>query len=386
MHELRAPVHCAKRMCVDFRIIATVQTMLNQHLTRLTITRIANRLRYFPFVFLVAGTFCNPAFAATPAIEIEVINEGVRSPTAPQEWAEILGRAGFARVSIRSRKSGDATGIENIGTSQVPRYRVTAFLRNDKLVLPPGDRFGKRDLRQLRSWIEKFQNDITAQASPKGPFGLSSQQLNLLREQMAVPVRQKTAGQLPKRILTAILRNRPPAVELATGSRRELEARDVVLTNELEGVATGTALAALLRPVGLGLHPEVSGSRVRWTVVERGAAESVWPVGWESDQSAGRTLPILGKRVETQKVTLPLDAAIRQLAERMNVSLLVDERELEAEEIDLTAEVSMREGRFLYSAVLRHLLRQQGLSFAVRLDDSAKPFLWVSTYRSLRSP
>ena len=360
--------------------------MLNQYPPRLTNTRIANRIRYFFFVFLVAGTFYNPTFAATPAIEIEVINEGVRSPTAPQEWAEILGRAGFAKVSIRSQKSGDATGIENIGTSRVPRYRVTAFLRNDKLVLPPGDRFGKRDLRQLQSWIEKFQNEITEQASPKGPFGLSSQQLNRLREQMAVPIRQKTKGQSLTRVLNAVLRNRPPIVEFATELRRELEVRGVVSTNELEGVATGTALAALLRPVGLGLHPEVSGSRVRWTVVEREAAKSVWPVGWGSDQSAGRTLPILMKWVETQKVTLPLEAGLRQLAGRMNVSLLVDKRELDAEEIDLTAEVSMREGRFLYFAVLRHLLHQKGLSFAVRLDDSAKPFLWVSTYRSLKSP
>ncbi len=360
--------------------------MLIQYRPRFANTRISSRLRCFPIVFLVVGTFCDPAFASTPAIEIEVINEGVRSPTAPQEWAEVLGRAGFTRVSIRSRKSGDAMGIENIGTSQVPRYRVTAFLRNDKLVLPPSDRFGKRDMRQLQSWIKKFQNEIAEQANPKGPFGLSSQQLNLLREQMAVPIRQKTEGQSLTRALSAILRNRSPTVNFTSGLRRKLKSRDVILTTELEGVATGTALAALLRPVGLGLYPEVSNGQARWTVVERATVESVWPVGWESDQSAGRTLPILRKWVETQKVTLPLEAGLRQLAGRMSVSLLVDTRELEAEGLDLSAEVSMQAGRFLYFAVLQHLLHQKGLSLAVRLDDSAKPFLWVSTYRSLKSP
>ena len=123
-----------------------------------------------------------------------------------------------------------------------------------------------------------------------------------------------------------------------------------------------------------------------WRFVEKRPGEAVWPVGWESDQSAARTLPILGKQVETQKVTIALDSAIRQLAQRMNVPLLLDVRELDAEGIDTSAKVSMRSGRFLYSAVLRHLLHQVRLSFAVRLDDAAQPFLWVSTYQSLKSP
>ena len=343
------------------------------------------------FLFLVVGllvviNFRGSLFAASPAVEIEVVHEGVRSPVAPQEWAEILGRAGFSRVSIRSRKSSDVPGIEDIGTLRLPRYRVIAFLRNDKLVLPPADRFGKRDLRQIKSWIKRLQNDgIDTPENPKGPFGLSSQQLNLLRKQMAATVQQETAEQPMDRVMEEMLRTLTPTIQMSSQARRKLQNHSIV-KNEFQGIAIGTSLAALLRPHGWGLKPEMSAGQAVWRFVEKRPGEAVWPVGWESDQSAARTLPILVKQVETQKVTIALDSAIRQLAQRMNVRLLLDMRELDAEGIDTSAKVSMRSGRFLYSAVLRHLLHQVRLSFAVRLDDSAQPFLWVSTYQSLKSP
>ena len=344
-------------------------------------------LRYLSVVWVgyhvcLSSLCCSSAVAADPPVEIEVIHEGPRSILAPQEWAEILGRVGFARVSIRGRRSGDALGVKNIGSAQRPRYRVTAFLRNDKIVLPPSSQFSKRELGNIKAWMHQLQKGGTdASSSLQEPFGLSAAELDLVRQQMAGHVQITTKGKQRSEVIGQLVAGQRFSVVIGGTIRQKLD-RTQSVPEELAGLATGTALAALLRPAGLGLQP--SWDKATWSVVKKKADNQVWPVGWDSDQSAARTVPVLGKEVETQVVTLPLNTALDQLADRMGIQILLDYRELEKKSINPKDPVSMRAGRFLYSAVIRHLLRQHKLTFAVRLDDSAQPFLWVSTFESLK--
>ena len=329
-------------------------------------------------------SFCGPATAdaATPAVDIEVINEGNRSIIAPQEWAEVLGKAGFSRVSIRSKRLGDTPGVENIGTAQFPRYRVVAFLRNDRLVFPSGDQFNQREFLKIKQWLRNLQQGGDGSGdNTQSPFGLSATQLDRARQQMSAQVNCATDGmELAELIDRLHAEQRLPLA--INKSQREKIVRSATSSENLKGLATGTALAALLRPLGLGLHP--IGGADRWRVIEKTNKNQVWPVGWDSDQSAARTVPMLGKQVETQKVTLPLRDAMIQLAARMGVPILLDARELNRAGVKTNANVTMRAGRFIHSAVLRQLLRQHQLTFAVRLDDAAQPFLWVSTFASLQ--
>ena len=320
--------------------------------------------------------------AAAPAVDIEVINEGNRSILAPQEWAEVLGKAGFSRVSIRSKRLGDTPGVENIGTAQFPRYRVVAFLRNDRLVFPSGDQFNQREFLKIKQWLRNLQQGGDGSGdNTQSPFGLSATQLDRARQQMSAQVNCATDGmELAELIDRLHAEQRLPLA--INKSQREKIVRSATSSENLKGLATGTALAALLRPLGLGLHP--IGGADRWRVIEKTNKNQVWPVGWDSDQSAARTVPMLGKQVETQKVTLPLRDAMIQLAARMGVPILLDARELNRAGVKTNANVTMRAGRFIHSAVLRQLLRQHQLTFAVRLDDAAQPFLWVSTFASLQ--
>ena len=329
-------------------------------------------------------SFYGPATAdaAAPAVDIEVINEGNRSILAPQEWAEVLGKAGFNRVSIRSKRLGDTPGVENIGTAKFPRYRVIAFLRNDRIVFPSGDQFNQREFRKIQEWLRNLQQggDGTGD-NTQGPFGLSAAQLDRARQQMSAQVNIATDRMERAELIDRLLaEQRLPLV--IDKREREKIVRSVTSSENLEGLATGTALAALLRPLGLGLYP-LDGA-IRWRVIEKTNKNQVWPVGWDSDQSAARTVPVLGKQVETQKVTVPLRDAMLQLAARMGVPILLDDRELARAGVKANANVTMRAGRFIHSAVLRQLLRQHQLTFAVRLDDAAQPFLWVSTLASLQ--
>ena len=322
------------------------------------------------------------ADAAAPAVDIEVIHEGNRSILAPQEWAEVLGKAGFNRVSIRSKRVGDTPGVENIGTAKYPRYRVVAFLRGDRLVLPPGEQFHQREFGKIKEWLRNLQQGgQQAGDNAQRPFGLSAAQLARARQQMSARVNIATDGKQRAELIDRLLADQ--RLPLMIDNRlREKIARSAASSENLEGLATGTALAVLLRPLGLGLYP-VDGAD-RWRVIEKTRESQVWPVGWDSDQSAARTVPVLGKQVETQKVTLPLHGAMLQLAARMEVPILLDDRELARAGVNAKASVTMRAGRFIHSAVLRQLLRQHQLTFAVRLDDAAQPFLWVSTFDSLQ--
>ena len=324
----------------------------------------------------------SPADAAAPAVDIEVINEGNRSILAPQEWAEVLGKAGFNRVSIRGKRLGDAPGVENVGTAKFPRYRVIAFLRNDRIVFPSGDQFNQHEFRKIKEWLRNLQQGGAGTGDNiQDPFRLSAVQLDRARQQMSTQVNIATDGMERAELIDRLVaEQRLPLVIDKRQSGKIV--RSVTSSGNLEGLATGTALAALLRPLGLGLYP-LDGAD-RWRVIEKTNKNQVWPVGWDSDQSAARTVPVLGKQVETQKVTVPLRDAMLQLAARMGVPILLDDRELARAGVKANANVTMRAGRFIHSAVLRQLLRQHQLTFAVRLDDAAQPFLWVSTLASLQ--
>ncbi len=330
----------------------------------------------------VISLFCPAsASATTPAVEIEVIHEGSRSILAPQQWAEVLGRAGFSRVSIRSRRVGDEPGVENIGSSKFPRYRVVAFLRDDRLVLPPAEKCNQRELGKIKAWLRELQQGGNEAASnPMGPFGLSPPQLDRARQQLATRVGVATEGKNRAELINQLINDQRLPVEIDIRQRNQIAGSGAV-SDSLEGLATGTALAVLLRPLGLGLQPTEG---ERWRVIKKTSDSPVWPVGWDSDQSAARTVPVLGKQVATQKVALPLNDAIAQLAARLDIPILLDDRELARSSVNRKANVTMRAGRFIHSAVLRQLLRQHQLTFAVRLDDAAQPFLWVSTFTSLR--
>ena len=322
------------------------------------------------------------AGAASPAVEIEVIHEGSRSILAPQQWAEVLGKVGFSRVSIRSNRAGDELSVENIGSDSFPRYRVVAFLRNDRLVLPPAEQYNQRELGKIKAWLRDLQQGgIEAAGGTQGPFGLSPVQLDRARQQMAARVRIDTQGKDRAELIDRLIGDQRLPLTLKDRQREQI-ARSAAFPDSLEGLATGTALAVLLRPLGLGLQP-IDGAD-RWRMIEKTGADPVWPIGWDSDQSAARTLPVLGKQVETQQVDLPLNEAMSQLAARMDIPILLDYRELASASVNPKANVTMRAGRFIHSAVLRQLLQQHRLTFAVRLDDAAQPFLWISTFKSLQ--
>ena len=80
-------------------------------------------------------------------------------------------------------------------------------------------------------------------------------------------------------------------------------------------------------------------------------------------------------------VSLPLQTALDQVAQKIEVPLLFDRSSISSDRIDLKAMVKMQAQRASYKTILTQLLNQVDLNDEVRVDENGKPFLWISSSR-----
>ena len=319
-------------------------------------------------------------FSEVP-VAIEVITKGDHSLLAPQQWSRILGESGFRRTTIRSGRPSDEFGIKNIGSKQHPSYLVTALLSGDTLILAPQTRFTQRDLKPLADWLAKLRaNGFDTVTQTEVMFGMSAEQLGTIEQGAAAIVTISTLDKSRSEIVASLADNlRHPVV--FTGEAKERLAQKSVVRDELRGLSTGTALAAILHPAGLVLVPQSKRGRIRWTIAESRHQKEVWPVGWKSEQPHEKTLPALYQSIQTQVVSLPLQTALDQVAQKIEVPLLFDRSSISSDQIDLKAMVKMQAQRASYKTILTQLLNQVDLNDEVRVDENGKPFLWISSSR-----
>src|SRR5205085_3184644 len=109
-----------------------------------------------------------------------------------------------------------------------------------------------------------------------------------------VPVAGSTLGK-SSRDTAKKFADRVPYKFISDEAAQRALAEGEPIADELEGIATGAALAALLRPLGLVMLPEKNGPDVRIRItVSRNATEH-WPVGWPPKGNPSETLPELFK-------------------------------------------------------------------------------------------
>ncbi len=330
--------------------------------------------------FLLWMIFVRASFAEV-SVEIEVIMGRDSSLLAPQEWSRLLGEAGFQRPMIRNGRPGDELGIKNRGSQDKPAYLVTAHLSGGTLILPPRTRFTRHDAKAIAVWLQELKdNNSNTILQPKKMFGMTARQLEMVEQGADVPVAVSTSGKSRLEIVDRLVGNLPHPLVFAGAAKQRLSQEGVV-QNELRGLSTGTALAAILHPVGFVLVPEAKGGQVNWTIRESSPQSAGWPLGWESPRTPGKTLPGLFKASQTQAVALPLKSALDQLAAKIAVPLVFDHNRITADRIDLEATVKMRAGRMSLKTIFTGLLRQVGLKFELRVDENDKPFLWIAPRR-----
>lgn len=319
------------------------------------------------------------AFAAQPRIDLELATESDFPATEARKWSEMLGQLGLSSVRIRGGKESDVPEIQTLGKDDSPSYRVVGILTGDgKLLLPKG-RFTLSDRGRIEQWLAKLrEGGIEGVTVKPAAFGLLPTQLVTVHEALAVPVTFSTAGQKPQAAAKKIADGLSlKFITDATGQRALASPEPIA--DELQGLSSGTALAAILRPLGLVLFPEKSGGEIRLRIADSRSASEHWPIGWPPQGNPSQTLPDLFKTLNVEIASTPLAEALPAIQTRLKAPVLLDHNSIARHEIDLQTKVDLPASNTYYDRILDRLLSQARLQYELRVDEAAKPFLWITT-------
>lgn len=321
-----------------------------------------------------------PAFAQQRLVELHLVASASGELGAQQEWAEILESVGADRVQISSaRKPGEA-GVEELQSGKTVVVRVNGVISGSSLSLP-GARFSRGDLAGIRAYVKKLRDDGARVAlAEKKAFGLTSEQLVGLSEELAAVVEEKTKDVPAESFVRGLFKqlNKPTRVSDSAWAALQDSGK---LQDELQGLSAGTALAAALRPAGLVLVPRrEQGKAVELLVVESSDADEHWPVGWPNERPVSQAEPKLFERRDIEIKGFPLQQAVAAVSGLCGVPVLYDWNALAKKEIDpATTMVTVVKKKHPYYMTIADLLKQTKPSLGVelRLDENDKPFMWI---------
>lgn len=344
------------------------------------------RKRYgrFSLAIYAAVSFCSANSTALPAadarIDLEVISEPGAVPTEARAWSEMLSQAGFSSVRIKSG-AADSPSLLTSGTASAPTYRVVGILTTDNQLLLPKGRFGLADRAKIEAWVRKLRDGGEDAIFIKpAAFGLLPKQLVEVHQALAVSIKFSTLGQPPRDAAKKIAERLSLRFISDDASQRILAAGEPV-ADELQDLSSGTALAAIFRPIGLVMFPEKSGSEIRLRIASSTSPKEQWPIGWPPKGNPSETLPDLFKFLNVEIEKTSLSEVLTAISSRVKAPLLLDHNALAREEIDINTKVSFPKANTYYARALDRMLFQAKLKQELRVDEANKPFLWITTLK-----
>ena len=334
----------------------------------------------FVLAAAIAMALCGRLNGAEPRVDLEVAIEGGFVPTDARAWSEMLTQAGFSNVRLRGDR-GDSPTIETLGAEQSRSFRVVGILMGtNQLVLPKG-KFGLNDRGGVEAWVRKLKEGGEDAINIKpAAFGLLPKQLIAVHEGLTKSVESPTLGKSAREVAKQIADGLPYKFIADGAAQKALGGEDVV-ADELNGLSSGTALAAVLRPLGLVMVPEKNGAEVRLRIAALANAKEHWPVGWPPKGNPSETLPEFFKYLKVEINNTPLSEAMIAIAGRVKAPLLVDHNGLARGKVDLQTKVNFPATSIYYARALDRLLFQAKLKYELRVDEAGKPFLWITTLR-----
>jgi hypothetical protein len=319
--------------------------------------------------------------AANPRVDLEIAAEPAFSMVQAAAWSELLSKAGFSSVRIRGGNDGEQAAIMTRGSAAAPAYQVLGILTgNNQLLLPEG-RFGLMDRGAIEKWLEKLRSGGEEEILIKPvAFGLLPRQLVAVHEALAVSVKTSTAGKYPREVAKAIADGLTLKFVTDGAGQQALAAGEPVV-DELQGVSSGTALAAVLRPAGLALVPVRSGSEVQLRIAAAKSVKEFWPIGWPPKGNPRETLPALFEFLNVEITQVPISEAINAIGGRLKAPVLLDHNSIALYRVNLKTPVDLPKANTFYGAALDRLLAQAKLKYELKVDEAGKPVVWITTLR-----
>jgi len=337
---------------------------------------------------IVAPGITIPPLALAQAIEMEVLFDRTAPLGAAQQWTAVLGRLGVSNLRMRQSERPQPS-VERSNVGGTPIIRVVGSIGRSGELLVPGGKFTRTQSALLADWLEQTRKGTAEQ--PAGGtsrkqgaerFGLSAEEFAAVRKELAAEVRESTKDQPLLSVLQSI--SGPLELDLQstpTLSQRLRQADKVA--DELQGLASGTALAAALHSAGLGMVPTRQPTgRMVWQI--RSAEEgNHWPVGWPvAEQSIREVAPKLFDFVKIDVFDQPAGEVLEALRPRLEIPLLFDRRAMAQDKIELnTTKVNFTRTKVYYLRVLNHVLYSARLKGLVRIDEAGQGLVWITTLR-----
>lgn len=319
--------------------------------------------------------------AQTRIVEIEVSADQRAELHTQQRWMEALSEIGADRVRSRTNPVG-RPDIKEYSSGKTVVVKVKGVIDGNQLIVP-GHRFFIGDQAGMRDFVQQLKDDGSkVTLAEKKAFGLTSEQLVALYQRLSRPVETSTLKQPASEVLKLLLGQSGMETEWSESARDAVRGESVV-SEELQGVSTGTALAAVLRPLGLVMVPQrKQGGVTKLHLVDSRSADEHWPVGWPTDKPLTAYQPKLFDRQNIAIRDYQLDQALSALQRRVSVPFLFDQNSLARAGIELDkTEVTLVRENLAYMVAIQKLLSQSRprMRAELRLDEAGKPFLWFST-------
>ena len=334
-----------------------------------------------PLLLGVAAFGANSS-AAEGRIELELVTVGSFPIEQTRDWLAMFQKLNLEGVRIHAGTEDDVPEIETEGSERAPVYRVKGVLTPGGNLVLKGAKFKLGDRAAIGKWLDKLKQggEENLSATP-GAFGLLPKQLAAVHEGLSGPVDFSTAGGKPKEIVEKLASKISFTVTFDSGTDEALRSAEP-FPDQLLGISSGTALAAVLRPSGLVFVPvKGKGDSFELKISDSRSVEKSWPVGWPSNKGKGQLLPDLFKTLNVEIADTPLEESMAAIQKRVNVPFLLDQNSLARQRVDLKAKISLPKANLSYARILDKLLTQVKCKAEMRLDEADKPFLWITTHK-----
>jgi hypothetical protein len=343
---------------------------------------------------LICFCVCSSDAAAAPPVELELVTERGVQITAPQEWLQLLTRAGIGNVRIRGAARGEEPSVANRGTAERPRYLVVGILTAREQLRLVGGTFGRGDMGRLKDYFDRLAAEGDERlTAPRGRYGLTEQEMSAVFADLARPIHFATKGLPPRAVLEKVESKFMLRFDIDAEAGRILGSAAPIV-DEVKGLTAGTGLAVLLRsyelllvpekprgkPVVLGVRSVDTPTPAQSTIGKTDdTTQPFWPVGWEPERRPRELAPSLFESLSAEIDGYTLDETLAAIGPRLGVPLLVDHAALGAHDIDPAAiKIRLPRTRTYYKRVLDRVLAQARLGLDVRIDEAGTAFLWVT--------
>lgn len=375
-------------------------------------------------LFLTLGVFLLFSvglLAAEPEIRLEIFSESRLNPQDAQTWGAALSQAGMKSVQVRGPRGDDALDIISI---QPGIYRITAMLAaNGQVMMPGGEHFRIEQVRRIKPYLlecitewEKIQAQQKAQEAQANrkptpvkrvtpetgdstdrktgetayPSGTSDPEESHTSdsgdlsadEELALAVNISTVGLQRAEAIRQVVKS----FHLKFNMPRELyetlsaDKKDLV-EEELQGLASGTALAYLLRYAGMCYSIETSEGTEYYLVSSAKEAPAITrTVGFPLGVPVQDALPGIRTSFNANVTGASVAQVVAAVAKRLQVKVLYDHNSLARFGKDPQKMIVKHPAKkTTYDSLLDVILYQGGLQKEVRMDEQGIPFIWIST-------